>query len=266
MAVQCLECIATTGSSKEFKTLVSHLYKHVLSVADYRAKYGDEVEIGYSVNNNPKVIAMNTASAAGTKSVAQSVEDILDSIEIPDLDPNDVVTASMDTTERKFFQSRYDFLMRSAEDDRALESQIRDIVMGEITLMRYQKELAKITGALGSPMGLKRLPDAKALQTLIKELRQSNLSDIKSLNLTREQKQAQRKSPETTPSRLMSRYSQYMAALNPDLLSRAREDELEAASRFWSNLKRLLELVPQDAVPSEEAILEEEEFDEDSDD
>jgi hypothetical protein len=246
---QCLECIAETGSSKEFKTLVTHLPKHVLSVEDYRAKYGEDVEVGY-------VIAPKTKTVASPPPTA---DDILNALEMPVLDPNEVVTTSLDASEKKFFEQRYAFLMRSAEDDRALESQIRDIVMGEITLMRYQKELAKITGSLGTSAGLKRLPDAKAIQTLIKELRTQNLADIKSLNLTREQKQAQRKSVETTPSRLLSRYAQFIAALTPEQLARQREDELEAAARFQVNLRRLLDLVPQDAILAEESVGEDDE-------
>jgi hypothetical protein len=159
--------------------------------------------------------------------------------------PTSSVVDSLSTAERDLYDRRYTLLFQQADEDPALESHIRDIVIGEINVTRYQDQIVKLTQKLGT--GAKFLPEDQTrlqlLTNLVKQTQETNLKTMNSLNLTREKKQKTQQVIETTPSRLVASYERFINGLTHEQLARQKRDEQDALGRLNSKSEQIRSMV-----------------------
>lgn len=241
-SVTCLECGKTYGA------LSAHLRVHVMSLDDYRRKYPD-APTGWTFGNLWKEPVEGESQPEAPREVVTAPPDTSS--------PLDKVKDNLQASEKAEFEQRFQTLFEQADEDPALVAPIRDICLNEIYIIRYQRQLAKITSEHARP-GAKSVKDQAAIiktfNDLVKQTTEQNMRLMDSLNLTRAKKQAQRKTPESTPSRLIAGYERYLAAMSPDQLRRYNSDEEEAVRRLQRNLKALCDQVPVDAVAEEDTL------------
>jgi len=166
----------------------------------------------------------------------------------------DPVSEQFDTlsnAENVNYKKRFDILFRQADFDPALEPGVRQIVMNEMIIERYQAYINAQTLKIRPGDSIKNQNLSEA-HRVIKELSAQNLAAMNSMGLTREKKLAQKKHVETTPSRLVTAYAQEKQRLTPEERKRLQEDEDDAVRRFLHNEASLLQLVPTQAVEEEE--------------
>lgn len=228
--VLCLEC------NKEFKGLSGHVAKaHVISLDEYRRRHtqdgtGNDVNVGWSI----KTIS---APGAPTKPIPDSKEEKRQAY-----DAQSNINANLSVAEREIFTRRYALLFKQADEDEALSTHIRDIVLGEINVDRFQDQISQIT--FRSTLDPKDVQRLDILTKLVKQLQETNLRTMKSLNLTREQKQKAGMVVESTPSRLITAYERFVAGLTPEQLSREKRDEEESVARLHAKAKEFRDLAP----------------------
>lgn len=212
--ITCKEC----GKS-DVKMLWSHLRKaHKMTSDEYRKKHGDQY-----------------MGEAGFKGKAKATIK-----EQSGYDPLASITSKLSKKELEFYNKQFDVLYKQAEMDPAVEGHIRDIILGQIHCLRMQDALSKIT----HKMSINRATPAditasKQLTELIDKIQRQGLSLMESLNLTRQKKMAQKRSVETTPSRVISSYLQAISVLTQEQRNIEFGDENEALSRLNYNIKQL---------------------------
>lgn len=214
---QCLEC------GKELASLAAHLRTHKMTKDEYLKKY-PEGDLGYD-------IGMITR---GMKKPEPKERE----------NPVLKMMSTLSEDELAMYKERYEVLWKQADMDPALEPSIRDIVMAEIYVLRYQGELSKITQKIATNPTSIDIQKAKTYQSLIKDTQEQTLKSLNALNLTREKKQALKKSPETTPSRIISNYILVHENMTPIELEKDKDDEQEALRRLNLNAKKLFPLIP----------------------
>lgn len=223
MAVRCAEC------GKEFGTITAHVRVHGLNKVTYKQKYPD-ADWGFDASEIHKP---EYKAERERKINASPVQKMMDSLNADEL---------------QMYNERYEVLWKQADMDPALAPSIRDIVMSEIYVLRYQAELSKVTKKIAQAPNGPDVSRAQTYQKLIKETQDQTLKALTALNLTRERKQALKKSPETTPSRLISAYKLTLENMTPLELEKQREDERDVVDRLRRNQEELLKLIPRDAA------------------
>jgi flagellar capping protein FliD len=152
--------------------------------------------------------------------------------------------------ERQQFEERYKLLYRQADEDPALGPMIREIVMGEINLSRYQAQLARLSANMTTKkISVDDVDQIKKLNDIVKILQESNLKLLNSLSLTREKKQANRKGHESTPVKLATQYEYLLRTLPADEIRKLNEEMREASARLRDNVQRLTEVISDSANP-----------------
>lgn len=202
----CLEC------RKELKSIAgTHLRSHGMTIKEYREKFGLSTP-------EPK-----------EEPTGESIHD-----------PN-AVTNRLSQYEKKYFSEKFDMLFRQADMDPSLEGNIRDVVLGQIYILRAQSALNKVSQQMAEGFTSdKDIQLSKSLLMLIRDIQKQNLDTLNALNLTREKKMSQKRSVETTPSRITSAYERVVANLTKEQAFIEREDEFRAVNRLKVNLETLL--------------------------
>lgn len=238
--VECLIC------HEMKKALGAHLRsKHNLSTDEYKewakANGHGEVDLGWTLakagiqrGGDPK--AMQAQARAYHVRVQDPVTEQFE---------------TLSEAEKQNFKKRFDILFHQADYDPALEPGVKQIVMNEMVVERYQAYINAHTLKIkpGDSLANKNLDTA---HRVIKQLIDQNLAQMSSMGLTREKKLAQKKHVETTPSRLITAYAQELQRLTPEERKRLQEDEDDAVRRFIHNQAALLELVPASATEDDD--------------
>ena len=216
--VTCLEC------GGQFGALGAHLgQKHGMKKAAYLEKYGADTPFGPDWADYHKRKAEGTLPPPKEKPVVDEDDDLKDLTE----------------AERRMYDSRFAVLWDQAERDEALASSIRDLAINDVLLARVQRKLLKISS--------QKDPDTVALksyQAIAESIQEKILDNLKELNLTRKAKQALNKSPETTPSRMITNYKLVLASMTADEREKELEDEKDALRRLHENVSELFALIP----------------------
>lgn len=220
-SVTCLEC------SKEYKSLISHLHTHSLTVDQYKQKYldpvtGAEPEIGSNVNDRksaPKKAEKPVKHHAPELGLAKGLD--------------------LASDEKRFYEERFSTLFIQADEDPALRSCIHELVLGEIFVSRYQKQINKISNdLLVSPL----IANTDLLETLdkrVKDTQKHNLNLMDSLNLTRKAKKSTKQTVQSTPSKLATAWQIFAKNFPPEQAARHELEVLEASKLIMHNLEEI---------------------------
>ncbi len=220
--VPCLEC----NPVKHFKAISGHIQVHHMNLADYRKKYtqdgtGDDVAVGWTVNARSDPNWVPGVAPADTNEGVKKY------------DPLSLAKEHLSKYEQKYLADRHTVLFRQVEEDPALISIIRDIVMGEINLIRLQEQQAKLTARfVKSPFRSQEGVTLGAIGRLIKDTQETNLKLLQSMAVTRVEKQKAKKVVESTPSRYVSAYERILGNLSSAQVLRAKQEEDAACERL----------------------------------
>ncbi len=224
MSVICKEC------GVEKKSLPGHIGKHGMKVADYRAKYGADVNLGIPLQiGRPKSIPAVVEAQPVIKIPKSSKSS-----------PSDIVFSSLSKSEQAQYQEQFDLLFEQAARDTVLIPMIRDIVMNQLFIARYQLQLEKMSTKFSSGMEAKTAMD---IHKLVQDMQATNLKNLDSLNLTKSKKDSLNKTPESTPSKVVSAFAHAIRLMTPEEREKNKRDMDEAMSRLRHNLDDLLTLV-----------------------
>ena len=235
--VECYVC----GDLK--KSLQVHIRKmHQMSVEEYKQfcdSNGHPFDIGYTL---AKIGFKGDHNTPEFKSAKDKIRKAID--------PVSIQMDTLSNSEEEYFDKRFDILFRQADFDPALEPAVRQIVMNEINLERYQAFINQKTRKLYNATTQSK--DLEAAHRVIDRLNEQNLKLMSSMGLTRKDKLSQKKHVETTPSRLITAYMEELKRLTPEERRREQEDEEDAVRRFVHNESELLKLVPTAASEEED--------------
>lgn len=220
-----------------------------MSLNDYRNKYtqdgtGEDVPVGWTLWNR------STAAASGNQ---QNTANTQTNSGVQQNDPLALVQNHLTPAEQQVFRTRYEVLFYQADSDPALVSAIRDVVMGEINIARYQEQLAKVTRKFSQSINSANAAQAQALSKLIKDTQESNLKLMQSLAVTRADKQKQKKVIESTPSRYVSAYERIKKNFTEDQFKRAEQEELDAVARLTRKAPTFKAMAPTEPEPEKGA-------------
>jgi hypothetical protein len=222
--VKCLECQA------EKKSLPGHIWgKHGMKVVDYRAKYGKDVDLGWTAANIDHSIPKNTKETRALNKVLKSASS-----------PSAVMFSSLSLAEQKQYDEQFNLLFEQASRDAVLIPMIRDIVMNQLFIARYQLQLEKMSNKFVNGMDAKT---AMELHKLVQNMQETNLKNLDSLNLTKAKKDSLNKTPESTPSKVVSAFAHAVKLMTPEEREKNKRDMNEAMDRLRHNLDDLLTLV-----------------------
>lgn len=238
--IKCLVC------DRPLKAVAVHLRKiHNMSVDEYKAwakaKGLPEPDLGWTLRKG--------GFGGGNPTQMRKMSDKYHSERGGD--PVEKQFDTLSPAETKNFKKRFDILFRQADFDPALEPGVKQIVMNEMIIERYQAYINHQTIRMRPGDAIKNA-NVDTAHRVIKELVAQNLAQMNSMGLTREKKLAQKKHVETTPSRLVTAYAQELQRLTPEERKRLQEDEDDAVRRFIYNEASLLELVPASAIEDED--------------
>lgn len=240
--ITCLE----PGCGKRYKALAGHVFAHKMSLNEYRMRHtqdgtGEDVPVGWTVNQAPVSVNKSTQTASDIEQGSQQ------------LTSSARANKNLTAREVEYFEQRYKTLFYQADEDPALESTVGNIVLNEIHIDRYNDKIGSITKNMHG-MGFKPQDGQtlNALSKLSKDLQDTNLKLMQSLNITREQKQKSKRVIESTPSRLVSAFELFQKNSSAELIQRTNQEMDDAAGRMRRNLLQLKDLVPKDVIISEE--------------
>jgi hypothetical protein len=234
--ITCLEC----GVKK--KSLPRHVSIHGLTLNQYKEKHGADTPVGHVLNTYiprnvaPKVDPVPQMSESGTS------------------DPLDFITEGMSDAEKFIFRSRYKTLWQQSSEDPVLETSIRDIAFNEIVAMRLQRQLQVLSlSAKADPLARKTLTET------LDKIQRANLNNLDKLNLTKEKKDQLNKSPETTPSRIITAMALAMSTMTFSERGSFSKEVDEAFKRLSDNRNDLLKILPMAVSVDDEVLAEIEE-------
>lgn len=239
--VKCLVC------ERPLKSVAAHLrIVHKMSVDEYKAWAKEHLNIEPDQIDLGWTLGKGGFKGGPTERAAEALK--------YRKEHNDPVNEQFETlskAETANYKKRYNILFRQADFDPALEPGVRQIVMNEMIIERYQAYINAQTMKIRPGDSVKNANLGEA-HRVIKELGVQNLALMNSMGLTREKKLAQKKHVETTPSRLVTAYTQELQRLTPEERKRLQEDEDDAVRRFLHNEASLLTLVPASAIEEDE--------------
>jgi hypothetical protein len=161
--------------------------------------------------------------------------------------PVETLLNVLSTAEKQYFNRRFKELFGQADSDPVLEPTIRDLIINELFIARYQKQLQEES--------LKQAPlisTISALHVTIGKLQEGNLKGLESLNLTKAKKDAMNKSPETTPSRIVTGYALAATMMSSAEREKNKKDIEDAMTRLRKNQAALIDQIPSSGdLPSE---------------
>lgn len=239
--VICFEC----NPNREFKALSGHLVKHAMSLDEYRQKWAlkqncdpSDIYVGWTVADSPGYQARQANVGSGSPNTPAPT--------LATYNPVSGIAASLAPSELEEYSSRFAILYKQADEDPALITHIRDIVLGEIYVSRYQDQIAQITTKMvrGKNWDAQDAIRLEALNKLVMQVQSQNLKTMSTLNLTREKKQKNQVSIESTPSRLVTAYERFLASLTPDQFERNEREEIESVSRLHTKGKMIRDMAP----------------------
>jgi hypothetical protein len=209
--------------NKKLKSLAAHLrIKHNISVAEYTKWCADNekrAELGYTWASKPDPISKKQAR------IIEGNEDLVE---------------GLTTDEKNFFADRYQTLWENSNEDPVLSATIAQVVMNEIFVRRYQMQAKKLFTASG-----KVDPgDLNKLHNTINQIQNQTLSLLTSLNLTKEKRDQLNKSPESTPSRMVTSLALVCATMTPSERAKNEKDIEEAMKRLREHTVELVNSIP----------------------
>lgn len=156
--------------------------------------------------------------------------------------PVGVLLDTLSTSEKQYYDLRFKALFGQADSDPVLEPTIRDLIINELFIARYQKQLQEES--------TKEAPNFTAIEKLhktISVLQDKNLTSLDSLNLTKAKRDSLNKSPETTPSKLVTAYALAASMMTAAEREKHKKDIEEAMVRLRKNQAKLIEEMPASA-------------------
>ena len=228
--VRCFVC------NKQFKSLPAHLrHTHAMSVPEYQdycKKRGEVADLGYTVRDERA-----KAKAQRSKEISERKNAI-----------NPLPTLTKE--EQQFYKEKYKILWEASNEDPVLQSTIHEVVMNQLFIRRYQLQLQNV-GAKANPR------DLVLMHEMVNKLQKQTLELLASLNLTKERRDALNKSPESTPSRLVSGLAFAIANMTPTEQAKNEKDMAEAMDRLRKHTEELLQIQPDGEVNEELISLDE---------
>lgn len=225
--VKCLEC------NKELNSLSAHLRTHGIKLEEYKKKYADP-ETGEPPNVGWTVQSIKKGKPKKRESKKSGIETPLG--------------LKFSTEEEAYYKDRYETLFVQADEDPALAPTIKDIILGETTIARYQTQVDKISkkvyNGAATPQELELLD---SLEKKIKETQKTNLSLLDSLSLTRKSKKASKQVVDSTPSRMISALNQMLRSWTPEIHARLEKEIEESQKWMIRNLQEIKASIVVDA-------------------
>lgn len=161
-----------------------------------------------------------------------------------------VVGKSVDKPIKPAVQDRFTLLFSQAEEDPALVPTIKSIVENEERIAQFQEQLKD----LSSPKSFQgNINLIKQLNTVIKDLQNTNLSLMDSMNLTRKSKKLNKESPQSTPSKFVTAIEEFSKVFTVDQWERMQRDISDSERRVKKNLKTLQESTETEIGTTENA-------------
>lgn len=219
--VICKECL------QEKKSLPAHLrHAHQMSVAEYTARHGEQ-DMGYTWGK-AKSVPRRTPPTTRDSSIAPS--GIIDDFE-----------RGLTVAERAVFNKNYSILFEAADRDPVLEQTIKEVCMNQVFIYRYQKQLQQQT-----KIGEMNPQVLAAMHKMLKDLQDTTIRQLDSLNLTKAKRDAAHKTVETTPSRMIANLALTMSRFSPHDEQRMKEDIEKAMDLLNKHEDELKELLPSE--------------------
>lgn len=203
------------------KSLGTHLkLKHGISVQEYKTwcKARDkEADIGYTWKDR------------------RSNEDLKTDKTLTSIKGSGDMIDGLSESEKRFFADRYKTLWENSGEDPVLSATLSQVVMNEIFIRRYQQQAQTMFGRSGISS-----TDVGNLHKTIDILQGQTLATLKSLNLTKEKRDMLNKSPESTPSRMVTSLALVCANMTPTEAAKNEKDIAEAMNRLREHTDDLL--------------------------
>jgi hypothetical protein len=163
---------------------------------------------------------------------------------------------TMSTEEKEYSETRFNVLNRESGYDPTVTFVIRQIVQFEILLNRYQQKVNDMT--FDHRGVVNKADELQKMVAVIEKLTKQHTSLMDVMNLSRKNRDAQKKQLETTPSRIITAFQREVDRFNPSERRALDEDILDAVRRSQHNQSELLNTIPRSASGEEE---EEEDID-----
>jgi hypothetical protein len=208
----CLICL------KDKKSLIPHLRVHEMTKDQYLERFGKKVDLGTVSTDAPR---------GKSKKIVTPVDGIL---------------SQLDPVEKRQFDEQFEYLYQQAAQDPVLAPMIRDVCMNQVFIARYQLQIERMSSNFSSSMEAKTIVE---IHKLIQTMQETNLKQMDSLNLTKSKKDSLNKTPESTPSKIISAFAYVINTMTPQEREKDAKDIEEAMRRLRTNRDSLLTLLDE---------------------